>query len=145
MYQLVANPCLPAGRRCNLKMLVVILAILFSSWKTPDPSTETVCGIWKGYYGTETEINSITIKINPQNTAEIICNYNDACLKTKATYKLIGDSAIVISCKLTDQTTSQVILHGNLNRSSSFIDGQWNGNQEGGCFYLQKQFLPINL
>jgi hypothetical protein len=118
---------------------------LFSSWKPAEPSTETVCGIWKGYYGTETEINSITIKINPQNKAEIICNYNDACLKTKATYKLIGDSAIVISCKLTDQTTSEVILHGNLNRSSSFIDGQWNGSKESGCFYLQKQFHEISL
>ena len=128
-----------------MKLVVVILATLFSSWKTADPSTETVCGIWKGYYGTETEINSITIKINPQNKAEIICNYNDACLKTKATYKLVGDSAIVISCKLTDQTSSEVILHGNLNRTSSFIDGQWNGSEEGGCFYLQKQFELINL
>jgi hypothetical protein len=113
--------------------------------KTPDPSTETVCGIWKGYYGTETKINSITIKINPQNKAEIICNYNDACLRSKGTYKLVGDSAIVISCKLTDQTTSEVILRGNLNRTSSFIDGQWNGNEDGGCFYLQKQFDQINL
>ncbi len=128
-----------------MKLVVVILATLFSSWKTPGLPTETVCGIWKGYYGTETVINSITIKINPQNQAEVICNYNDACLKVKATYKLIGDSAIVISCKLTEQTSSQVILHGNLNRSSSFIDGQWNGNQEGGCFYLQKQFEQISL
>jgi hypothetical protein len=118
---------------------------LFSSWKTSNTTTENVCGIWKGYYGTETGINSITIKINPQNKAEIICNYNDACLRTKATYKLIGDSAIVISCKLTEQSSSEVILHGNLNRSSSFIDGQWNGNQEGGCFYLQKQFQEISL
>ena len=128
-----------------MKLLVIILATLLSSWKTPDPSTETVCGIWKGYYGTETEINSIIIKINPQNKAEIICNYNDACLKAKGTYQLVGDSAIVISCKLTDETTSKVILRGNLNRTSSFIDGQWNGNEAGGCFYLQKQFEQINL
>ena len=128
-----------------MKFVIVILATLLTSWKTHDPSTETVCGIWKGYYGTEKEINSITIKINPLNKAEIICNYNDACLKAKGTYKLVGDSAIVISCKLTDETTSEVILHGNLNRTSSFIDGQWNGNKVGGCFYLQKQFEQISL
>ena len=114
--------------------------------KTPDPSTETVCGIWKGYYGTENKINSIVIKISPQNKAEIFCNLNDACLKTTGTYKLIGDSAIVISCTLNGQTASKVILQGNLNRTSSFIDGQWDSEgKENGCFYLQKQFLPTDL
>ena len=114
--------------------------------KTSDPSTETVCGIWKGYYGTESKINSIVVKINPQNKAEIFCNLNDACLKTTGTYKLIGDSAIVISCKLTNDKSSEVILQGNLNRTSSFIDGQWDGEgKEGGCFYLQKQFVQTNL
>ena len=126
--------------------------------KNPDPATETVCGIWKGYYGTETEINSIVIKINPQNKAEIFCNYNEAspfasllaergdCLKTNGTYKLVGDSAIVISCILIDQKSSKVILQGNLNRTSSFIDGQWGSEgKDGGCFYLQKQFVQTNL
>ena len=130
-----------------MKTLIIILAVLFSSFvKTTDPSTETVCGIWKGYFGTETEINSITIKINPQNKAEIFCNFNDACLKTNGTYKLVGDSAIVISCILTEKKSSEVILYGNLNRTTSFIDGQWDGDgKEGGCFYLQKQFLQPNL
>jgi hypothetical protein len=114
--------------------------------KTSDPSTETVCGIWKGFYGTEKEINSIVIKINPHNKAEIFCNFNDARFITTATYKLIGDSAIVISCSLTEEKSSAVILQGNLNRTSSFIDGQWDGEgKEGGCFYLQKQFVPTNL
>jgi len=114
--------------------------------KTSDPSTEKVCGTWKGYYGTETEIRSITIKIDPQNKAEIFCNYNEACLKTNGTYKLVGDSAIVISCILSDQKSSTVILQGNLNRTSSFIDGQWDGDgQQGGCFYLQKQFAQPDL
>ena len=113
--------------------------------KTSDPTTETVCGIWKGYFGTEREINSIIIKINPQNKAEVFCNFNEACLKTNGTYKLIGDSAIVISCILTEKS-SQVVLYGNLNRTTSFIDGQWDGDgKEGGCFYLQKQFLQPNL
>ena len=130
-----------------MKLLIPIIAILFSSFvKTPDPSTEKVCGTWKGYFGTESEINSITIKINPQNKAEIFCNFNDACLKTTGTYKLIGDSAIVISCKLNDDKSSEVILQGNLNRTSSFIDGQWDGKgKEGGCFYLQKQFIQTSL
>ena len=130
-----------------MKLFVIILATLFSSFvKTADPSTETVCGLWKGYYGTQNEINSIIIKINPQNKAEIFCNLNNGCLKTTGTYKLIGDSAIVISCKLTNDKSSEVILQGNLNRTSSFIDGQWDGEgKQGGCFYLQKQFLQTNL
>ena len=129
-----------------MKLSVIILATLFSSFlKTSDPSTETVCGIWKGYYGTENKINSIVVKINPQNKAEIFCNLNDACLKTTGTYKLIGDSAIIISCTLNEQKPSQVILQGNLNRTSSFIDGQWDSEgKESGCFYLQKQFLESN-
>ena len=113
--------------------------------KTSDPKTETVCGIWKGYFGTESEISSITIKINPQNKAEISCNFKDASLKTTGTYKLVGDSAIVISCILTEKKGSEVVLHGNLNRSTSFIDGQWDGEgKEGGCFYLQKQSAQTN-
>ena len=114
--------------------------------KTSDPKTEMVCGIWKGYFGTENETNSITIKINPQNKAEIFCNFKEACLSTKGTYKLIGDSAIVISCILTEKNNSEVVLYGNLNRSTSFIDGQWDGEgKEGGCFYLQKQSGQTNL
>jgi len=129
-----------------LKLLIPIIVILFSSFvKTSDPSTEKVCGTWKGYFGTESEINSITIKINPQNKVEIFCNFNDACLKTNGTYKLIGDSAIVISCILTEKKGSEVVLYGNLNRTTSFIDGQWDGEgKEGGCFYLQKQSAQTN-
>ena len=129
-----------------MKILVIILATLVLSWKAPDPSTETVCGVWKGYYGTEKEINSIIIKINPLYRAEITCKYNNASWKASATYKLIGDSAIVISYKLPGQQSSEIILHGNLNRTSSFIDGSWDGEgNEGGCFYLQKQFNPLDL
>ena len=114
--------------------------------KTPEPSADKVCGVWKGYFGTESEINSITIRINPQNKADIFCNYNEACLKTSGTYRLIGDSAIVISCILTEKKSSEVILYGNLNRTTSFIDGQWDGDgTEGGCFYLQKQLGQPNL
>jgi hypothetical protein len=113
--------------------------------KTSDPKTEMVYGTWKGYFGTESEINSITIKINPQNKAEIFCNFKETCLTTTGTYKLVGDSAIVISCVLTERKGSEVVLHGNLNRSTSFIDGQWDGEgKEGGCFYLQKQSASIN-
>jgi len=114
--------------------------------KMQHPEAETICGLWKGYYGTESEINSITVRINPQNKAEIFCNFSEACLKTNGTYKLLGDSAIVISCILLEKKSSEVVLYGNLNRSSSFIDGQWDGEgNEGGCFYLQKQFTQPDL
>lgn len=129
-----------------MKIVVVIFATLICSFtKVSDPSTETVCGTWKGYYGTETKINSITIKINPLYKAEITCKYNDVFLKANATYRLIGNSSIVISYNLPGQRSSEVILHGNLNRTSSFIDGSWDGEgNECGCFYLQKQSPEIN-
>ena len=130
-----------------MKLFIIILATLFSSFvKAPDPSTETVYGTWKGYFGTEKQVNSITIKINPQNKAEITCNFSEDCLKANGTYKLVGDTAIVISYTLANKNSSEVILHGNLNRTSSFIDGQWDGEgKEGGCFYLQKQFVQPDL
>lgn len=114
--------------------------------KTIDPAAEAVCGTWKGYYGTENGINAITIKIDPQNKAEIICDHPGTCLKTTGTYKLLGDSAIVISYPLDEKRSAEVILHGNLNRTSSFIDGNWDGEgNEGGCFYLQKQMQKMDL
>lgn len=114
--------------------------------KSTYPPAEAVCGTWKGYYGTENVINAITVKINPGNKAEIICDYPGSCFQTCGTYKLLGDSAIVISCPLIEKRSAEVILHGNVNRSSSFIDGNWDSEgNEGGCFYLQKQMQKINL
>jgi hypothetical protein len=126
-----------------LKIIAIIFIFLFSSFtKTSDPAIENVYGVWKGFYGTESEINSITVRINPQNKAEIVCYYTDACITTSGTYKLLGDTAIVISCILTQEKSSEVVLHGNLNRTASFIDGQWDASgKEKGCFYLQK-LLP---
>ena len=115
---------------------------MFSSFtKTPEPATRAICGTWKGYYGTEKEINPIIIKIDLQNKVEIFYDFVDANLKSSGSYKLLGDSAIIIYSQLYDNNGTKVILNGNLNRSSSFIDGQWDGEgKEGGCFYLQKQF-----
>lgn len=130
-----------------MKSVAIILIILFSSFtKTSGPAAEDVCGVWKGYFGTENEINEITIKIDAEKRAEIFCNYSEACLKTIGTYKLLGDSSIVISCLLTQSKSSEVILYGNLNRTFNFIDGQWDGSgKEKGCFFLQKQFVKSNL
>jgi hypothetical protein len=128
-----------------LKTIAIIFIFLFSSFtKTSGPTIENVYGVWKGYYGTESEVNSITVKIYPKSKAEIVCNYADACITTSGTYKLLGDTAIVISCILTQEKSSEVVLHGNLNRTASFIDGQWgDSGKEKGCFYLQK-LLPAS-
>jgi hypothetical protein len=129
-----------------LKLSIIFLALLFSSFtKTSEPVTRTICGTWKGFYGTEKEIFPIVIKIDLQNKAEIFYDFVDANLKSSGSYKLLGDSAIIIYSRLSDGNSTKVILNGNLNRTSSFIDGQWDGEgKEGGCFYLQKQF-PDNL
>ena len=103
---------------------------------------ENVQGVWKGFYGNEHEVKEITIKIHLQNKAEIYGYYAESGLKIDGTYKLIGDSAIIISGLLPESLSTEIKMHGNLNRSASFIMGDWDGsNAEKGCFYLRK-LLP---
>jgi hypothetical protein len=104
-----------------------------------DPSFESVQGVWKGFYGTEFEIKEITIRINLENKAEIFDGGIDASKKINGTYLLLGDSAIIISSLTPNSRSTEIILNGNLNRTASFISGDWDGSHnEKGCFYLQK-------
>ena len=131
-----------------MKVAALILAIVFSSFtKTSAPRIENVYGVWKGYYGTETEINEIVIRINPQNSIEVFNSTEETCPVSGGSYKLVGDSAIIISGILVDKRPSEVIMYGNFNRTINFMDGNWDGKDkdEKGCFYLQKQFVKINL
>ena len=124
-----------------MNLIASIFIFLFSFLsKTTDPAIENVRGVWKGYYGTENEIKEITIRIDLQNKAEIFGSYADHSLKFEGTYKLLGDSAIIISSLLPETKSTEIILSGNLNRTASFISGDWDGSgAERGCFYLQKQ------
>ena len=131
-----------------LKLAAIIIIIFFSSFiKSSDPSMKNIYGVWKGYYGTESEINEITIKINPQNKVEIFSSHAESCLTTSGgTYKILGDTAIVISGILTEEKSTEVIFSGNLYRTNNFIDGEWDGKgNEKGCFFLQKQLPLISL
>lgn len=124
-----------------MNLIASIFFFLFSFLpKTSDPASENVRGVWKGHYGTENEIKEITIRINQQNKAEIFGSYSDPLLKFEGTYKLLGNSTIIISGLVPETKSSEIILSGNLNRSASFISGDWDGSgSKGGCFYLQKQ------
>ena len=61
---------------------------------------------------------------------------HEACLKTTV-LQTIGDSAIVISCILTEKKVQKWYCMAILNRSTSFIDGQWDGEGKG-----MRMFLP---
>lgn len=122
--------------------LVASIFLYLCTLVTPGIGTgvSDVVGTWKGHYGTVDEIYEITVRIEPGYTAEIICNYNDACFTSTGSYKLIGDSAIIITSLLADSKTPEVVLYGILNRTASFINGDWDGTgNEKGCFYLRKQ------
>jgi len=56
-----------------LKIIVAILTSLFSFFTgTNEPVKESICGVWKGSYGSVNEIIDITVKIDPQNKIEIL-------------------------------------------------------------------------
>jgi len=130
-----------------LKIIVAILTSLFSFFTgTNEPVKESICGVWKGSYGSENEIIDITVKIDPQNKIELLRSEVGNYFSAKGTYQLVGDSAIIISCTFIETRAHEITMYGNLNRSVSFIDGQWDGTgKEKGCFYLQKQPLRENL
>ena len=124
-----------------MNLIASIFFFLFSFLPNNNtPASESIQGIWKGYYGTENEIKEITIRINQQYKAEIFGSYPDASIKMNGTYKLLGNSAIIISSLLPESKSPEIILNGFLNPSANFISGDWDGSgAERGCFYLQKQ------
>jgi hypothetical protein len=130
-----------------LKIIVAILTSLFSFFTGSDETVkESICGVWKGSYGSETEIIDITVKIDPQNKIELLRSEAGIHFSAKGTYQLVGDSAIIISCTFIETRAHEITMYGNLNRTVSFIDGQWDGSgKEKGCFYLQKQPIRENL
>lgn len=124
-----------------MKLVITIFLYLFTHLPNPPGSGKnSVVGLWQGHYGTVNEIYAITVRIAPGNTAEIICVYDDACITTTGNYTMLGDTSIIITSLLADSKTPEVVLYGNLNRTASFIDGNWDGaGIEKGCFYLRKQ------
>ena len=125
----------------NLVASIFILLFSFLS-NNSGPAAENVQGVWKGYYGTENVIKEITINIFLQNKAEIFGGHDDGIIKMKGTYQLLGDSVIIISSLLPESSSPEIILNGNLNRTASFMSGDWDGSgSERGCFYLRKQLI----
>lgn len=125
---------------------MAILTSCFSFFSGNEPVENSICGVWKGCYGSENEIIDITVKIDPQNKIELLRTAAGDYYFAKGTYRLVGDSAIIISCSFNENKSTEITMYGNLNRTVSFIDGQWDGTgKEKGCFYLQKQPLRMNL
>lgn len=124
-----------------MKLVASIFLYLYTILPAANTTGSTdIIGTWKGHYGTVNEIYEITVRIDPENKAEIVCTYNDACITSMGNYKLLGDSAIIISSLLPDSKTPEVFLYGIVNRTASFINGDWDGaGNEKGCFYLRKQ------
>lgn len=131
-----------------MKILVAIITSCLTFFTGPnEPVKNSICGTWKGSYGSENEIIDITVRIDPRDKIELLQNESGGSFSVTGTYRLLGDSAIIISCSsFTETKYLEITMHGNLNRSVSFIDGEWDGSgKEKGCFFLQKQPALPNL
>ena len=102
----------------------------------PSESSSDVLGIWKGSLGNQTMMVETLIHLKPGNCVE----YREATGSQliTGTFRVLGNTALVLYI---DKKGPQkrMTLHGNLNPSKSFVDGEWQeGQEERGSFYLQK-------
>jgi hypothetical protein len=78
------------------------------------------------------------VKLKPGRVVEFYEGMEKGSDKLVGTYRVLGDTALVLDV-YKKGAQKRMTLHGNLNRSKSFVDGVWQeGNKEEGSFYLQK-------
>lgn len=126
-----------------MRFFILILSfglLAFHTKNNPLPSTASVTGSWKGSYGNTSVIHEFSITIHPGNHLLLNDDYNTT---VSGSYQLIGDSLLVITCQMPAITGKTITLKGALNKTKTFIDGEWeiNGTVEKGNFYLQKHTL----
>ena len=96
---------------------------------------ERTQGSWKGNYGDENYFHQLEVKLMPNNLASVSLIEPAGITYGSGRFKTFGDSTIIIACTLGG---GDMILQGRLNRTLTFIDGDWTAGQYKGCFYLQK-------
>ena len=129
-----------------MKISIVILIVCsgfffsFTEKKKQIPENIEVYGIWRGAYGVNDEIRNATVMVRTNNIIEFYDGEMKEANKTSGTYKIHGDTAIILTYFKPDNKC--VSMYGNLNKTKNFVDGFWQTNAEvKGSFYLQKQSL----
>jgi hypothetical protein len=118
----------------SLTFLIIAIISLSFVGKNNPTLNNNVYGIWQGVYGDSIVIEELVINLKPGNKMELTRKQ-----KIEGTYVIKGDTAIIFSYKNQDGC-SQVLMHGNLNKTMNFVDGVWEvGAEAKGNFYLQKQ------
>lgn len=107
---------------------------------------KTVWGNWKGCYGTTSSITDLSINFAPGNTIEFFSNNLNSEGNGTGFYKIIGDTAIVITCSFISNPCESITLKGRMNKTKTFVDGEWEmmDSSSKGCFYLQKNAAANN-
>ncbi len=126
-----------------MRLFILILSVGLMSFgykNSPNPGPGSIVGNWRGSYGTTETQHEFSISINPGNSIRLNDDYNTTAM---GTYQLLGDSSIIITCSIPAINGKKVILKGAINRSKTFVDGEWeiDGSKEKGSFYLQKNIL----
>jgi hypothetical protein len=117
----------------------LVAALLFILSGTHDPVKEQILGTWKGAYGTQHQIIDITVSIYSNNKTILTQTVDGFINSGVGSYQLQGDTAILINVSLPEKKPLDVQLHGYLNRTVTFISGDWDSNVSEGSFFLQKQ------
>ena len=117
----------------------LVAALLFLLSGTHDPVKEQILGTWKGAYGTEQQIIDLTVSIYSNNKV-ILTQTVDGFINTGVgSYQLQGDTAILLNVSFPEKKPLDVQMYGYLNRTVTFISGDWDSNVSEGSFFLQKQ------
>ena len=115
------------------------ITLMLSSFKLmPSESSTGVLGTWKGSLGNETKMVETLIQLKKGNVVAYSETTAAGNHTLTGTFRLLGDTALVVYIHKKGPQ-KRMTLHGNLNPSKSFVDGEWQeGQQERGSFYLQK-------
>ncbi|MGE5108716.1 MAG: hypothetical protein ACM3H8_14325 [Sphingobacteriales bacterium] len=113
--------------------------------KVPE-DLKSVWGNWRGSYGTTVTITDISIYLTPRNTIELSGTNINEQIKGAGSYKIIGDTGIIITCHFLNNNRETITMKGRMNKTKTFVDGEWEmmGSRNKGSFYLQRNTIAKN-
>jgi len=101
---------------------------------------ETLDGVWTGAYRTENLREKVWVKFDEQNGLACYNGEVQDGNKSTGSYRLQGDTLLVLSYVTGDGTT--YTMQGYINKKKNYVDGTWKTNDRVmGSFYLKKEKL----
>lgn len=129
-------------------LIISVIGLLSFRIKTSENpgDLKTVWGNWKGAYGTTATIADISINFEQGNTLVLFSTNLDEQVKGTGSYKIVGDTTIIITCGFLNNPCETITMKGRMNKTKTFVDGEWEmmSSNNKGCFYLQKNTIAKN-